>query len=298
MSHADLSRFEWRRAASLDELCALLAERGPAQPRPVLLGGGTDFMVESVLAPPRPLRSPLPLVIDVSRLAELRAIAWDGSLLRIGAAATYLEIRRHPAVRERAPLLERVTHEVGGPGIQARGTLGGNLGTASPAADGVAALAAFDPVVVVQSVRGARRIPMAELQTGYKQSTRAPDEVIVAIELRPPAAGSPWMWRKVAARRAQAIAKVSVAALAELGGGRARRFGLALGAVAPVTALMPRTRALVMGSALAELTREALERAVDADTSPIDDIRSTAAYRAHCARALVCAFLREIGAGV
>src|SRR5262249_10702825 len=161
--------------------------------------------------------------------------------LRIGAATTYLEMRRSAVVNEHAPLLERMGRDVGAIQIQARGTLGGNLATASPAADGVAALAAYDAVIVVRSVRGERRITMGELQTGYKRSTRAADEVIVAVEIALPKAGSPWCWRKVGARRAQAISKVALAGVAEVAGGRATRFGLGMASVAPVTALMSST---------------------------------------------------------
>ncbi|MBW2523420.1 MAG: FAD binding domain-containing protein, partial [Deltaproteobacteria bacterium] len=204
MSLADLDRLEMTRPASLSELCALVATRAEQAEPTVLLAGGTDYLVELKQAPPADPPRGLPLVADVGRLAELRGIDWDGRVLRIGAANTYAEIARDPIVHERLPLLERMTHDIGGPTIQARGTLGGNLATASPAADGVTAIAACDAVIVVQSVRGPRRIPFGELQTGYKQSTRRPEEVIVAVEIVPPPPGAPWVWRKVGARRAQA----------------------------------------------------------------------------------------------
>ena len=174
--------------------------------------------------------------------------------------------------------------------------MGGNLATASPAADGVAAIAAFETAIVVRSVRGQRRIPLDQLQTGYKQSTRRTDEVIVAVEIVPPPPNVRWLWRKVGARRAQAISKVALAAWAELDGGRVAQFGAAAASVAPVTALMPRTRALVSGSRLGSLAAHVVDEAVNADISPIDDLRSTRQYRAHCTRALVRTFLRDIDA--
>ncbi len=289
MSLADLPRYEMRHVPSLAVLCGLVHERAGDV---ALLAGGTDFMVEISQSGLRP--DPLPLVVDVSRLAELRGIDWDGERLRIGAAVTYLELQRHPVVCERAPLIARMTYDVGGPTIQARGTLGGNFATASPAADGVAAVAAYDPVIVVQSVRGERRIAMADLQTGYKQSSRARDEVIVAVELEPPAAGAPWVWRKVGARRAQAISKVAFAAVAEVDGGRATRFGCAMASVAPVTALLPATRALVLGRPLADIREADVDAAVRSDVAPIDDVRSTGAYRLHVAQALARAFVAEL----
>jgi CO/xanthine dehydrogenase FAD-binding subunit len=169
-----------------------------------------------------------PLVVDISRLGERRGIALAGDTLRVGAATTYLEMRRSELIRERAPLLERRGRDVGAVQIQARGTLGGNLTTASPAADGVAALAAFGATIVVQSVRGERRIPIGALQTGYKRSSRAADEVIVAVEIALPKAGSPWYWRKIGVRRAQAISKVALAGVAEVSGGRITRLGLGM----------------------------------------------------------------------
>ncbi|MDI3282293.1 FAD binding domain-containing protein [Polyangium sp. 15x6] len=298
MSLADLPLHDMRRAASLDALCGLVAERHARGEATVLLAGGTDWVVEQELKPPRPDADPLPLVVDVSRMAELRGITATRGLLRIGAATTYLEIRRHPAVIERAPLLAAMARELGAIQIQARGTLGGNLATASPAADGVAALAAYDAAIVVKSVRGERRIPFSALQTGYKQGSRAPDEVIVAVELALPPEGSPWLWRKVGTRRAQAISKVALAGIAVRSEDRVVRFGLGMASVAPVTATLLQTRALVLSRPLSDITADALDAAVLSDIAPIDDVRSTREYRKHAAKAVVRGFLRDLGAPV
>ncbi len=296
MSLADLPRFEMTRTGSLDALCAVVALRHEKGLATILYAGGTDWMVEQEMR--APLAEGPPLVVDIGRMGELRGIDLDGETLRIGAATTYLEIERSPLVQARAPMLVRMAKDVGAVQIQARGTLGGNLATASPAADGVAALAAYDATVVVKSARGERRIPMATLQTGYKKSTRAADEIIVAVELALPPAGSPWYWRKVGARRAQAISKVALAGVAVVDNGQVTRLGLGMVSVAPVTAQMPETRALALGSPLAQLTSEAIDRAVDADVAPIDDVRSTQEYRRHVARALTRDLLRQLGAPV
>jgi CO/xanthine dehydrogenase FAD-binding subunit len=298
VSLADLLTHELRRVEGLDALCELVAELTARGAQPVLLAGGTDWVVEQEMRPPLGPGEAQPVVVDVSRLAELRGIELAGDRLRVGAATTYLEMRRSRAILERAPLLERMGRDVGAVQIQARGTLGGNLATASPAADGVAALAAYDATIVVRSVRGERRIPIAELQTGYKRSTRAADEVIVAVEIDLPAPGSPWIWRKVGARRAQAISKVALAGVAEASAGKLTRLGLGMASVAPVTALLPGVRALALSRPLAELTAADVDAAVDRDVSPIDDVRSTRAYRAHCARAVTREFLRQLGAAV
>jgi CO/xanthine dehydrogenase FAD-binding subunit len=296
MSLADLSRFEMTRQGSLDALCAVVAERHAKGLTTILYAGGTDWMVEQEMR--APLAAEPPLVVDIGRLGELRGIDLAGDLLRIGAATTYLEIERSEVIQARAPMLVRMAKDVGAVQIQARGTLGGNLATASPAADGVAALAAYDAVVVVKSTRGERRIAMADLQTGYKKSTRAADEIIVAVELALPPAGSPWYWRKVGARRAQAISKVALAGVAVVEAGKASRIGFGMVSVAPVTARMPVTRALVIGKALAEITSEEIDQAVGEDVSPIDDVRSTQEYRLHVARALTRDLLRQLGARV
>lgn len=298
MSLADLRLFEMQRAPSLGALCALVSERHARGQATVLYAGGTDWMVEQEMRRPIAEGEAPHLVVDISRLEELRGIRAEGETLWIGAATTYLELRRSALVVERAPLLARMACDVGAIQIQARGTLGGNLATASPAGDGVAALAAFDASILVASARGARRIPMAELQTGYKRSTREADEVIVAVEIALPEKGSPWFWRKVGARRAQAISKVALAGVAEVREGRARRFGVGMVSVAPVTARMPATRALVLGKPLAEISASELDEAVGADVAPIDDVRSTGEYRLHGARAITRAFLRELGAPV
>ncbi|MBN4059090.1 FAD binding domain-containing protein [Endomicrobium sp. AH-315-J14] len=296
MTIQDLTRYQMRHVDDLTTLCELLASEEGSNPPAVMLAGGTDFVIEVNLR--EPSDEPVPLVVDISRMDELRGVDWDGKRLRIGAATTYLEIQRDSHVLEHAPLIERMTHDVGGPTIQARGTLGGNLATGSPAADGVAAIAPYDPEVVLQSVRGTRRVPMAALQTGYKQSTRAADEVIVAVEIVPLAPGSPWCWRKVGTRLAQAISKVALGGVAEVEDGTITRIGLAMASVGPVTELLPKTRALLLNQPVASIDGAALDAAVDSDVTPIDDIRSTGAYRAHCARAVVRGFVRDLGAAV
>lgn len=296
MSVTDLPRFDMVHPESLEDLCSLIHDERDRPGGVAMLAGGTDLMVEIVQKGSR--SGPLPLVVDISRMASLRGIRFDAGRLRIGGATTYLEIERSGLVQQHAPLLCRMGQDVGGPTIQARGTLGGNLATSSPAADGVAAIAAYDPVIVLRSVRGERQVPLAELQTGYKQSSRAVDEVIVAVECDTPPLGSPWIWRKVGTRLAQAISKVAIGGVAVVEEGRITRFGLALASVAPVTCLMSATRAYVLENGLSAVSTAGLDAAVERDVAPIDDIRSTRDYRVHCSRAVVRAFLRQLGASV
>lgn len=300
MAIADLELHDMWRPGSLDAAVTRLAERHAAGLKTVLLAGGTDWVVEQEIARAADPDAPRPLLIDVSTLADLRGIQLTGDTLRVGAAATYLEMRRHEHIGQgtrRAELLARMAQDLGALQIQARGTLGGNLATGSPAADGVTALAAYDAAVVLRSVRGERKVPMSDFQTGYKQSTRAPDEVIVAFEIDLPARYA-WYWRKVGTRRAQAISKVALSAVAVVESGRATRVGFGMASVAPVTALLRRTRDLVLATPLAELSAADVDAAVLSDISPIDDVRSTREYRAHCARILVKDFLRQLGARI
>ena len=293
MSVAGLALHPFAVPTSLDGALALLAARAARNEKTVLLAGGTDWFVERHVAPPETAGT-LPLVVDVSRLEALRGIALDGDTLRVGGATTYLEIRRDPRVAARCPLLSAMARDVGALQIQARGTLGGNLASGSPAADGVTALAALDATLLLRSVRGARRVPLASFYTGYRKSVLAADELIEAVEIALSPKGSPFVWRKVGTRQAQAISKVALAGLAVVEEGRCVRLGLGMASVAPTVALLPATRAFGLSHPLTQITDADVERAVLADVSPIDDVRSTAAYRRHVAVRLAQRFFEEL----
>ncbi len=303
MSVAGLPLHPFFTPRDLPEALGLLAERAGRKEKTVLLAGGTDWFVERHTAPPE-TEGTLPLVVDVSRLEGLRGISLDGGTLdghkldghklRVGGAVTYLELRRDARVAARCPLLAAMARDVGALQIQARGTLAGNLASGSPAADGVSALAALDATLLLRSVRGARHVPLAEFYSGYRKSVLAADELIEAIEIALPPAGSPFAWRKVGTRQAQAISKVALAGVAVVEDGRCTRLGLGMASVAPTVAFLPATRALGLSLPLAEITAAAISSAVLADVSPIDDIRSTAAYRRHVAARLVTRFFEEL----
>ena len=295
MNPAEIALYPFERPATLAELCRTLSARAGRKEKTVLLAGGTDWIVERGLAPPEN-PDDLPLVLDVSRLPELRSIQVAKERAAIGAAATFLEIRSHPVLLRRAPVLTAMAREVGAIQIQARGTLGGNLATASPAADGAAALMALEADVVLASLHGERRVPLTQFFTGYRATRRAEDEIIVRVEFILPRTGAHQAWRKVGTRAAQAISKVALAAVAEIERGRGVRAGLGMASVAPVTASLPTVRALALAPSLASVSDEELDAATRRDISPIDDIRSTAAYRSHVASALVKAFFRQLRA--
>jgi len=200
-------------------------------------------------------------------LTPLRRITLAGDILRIGALATYCALIRSRHVRKQLPMLVAAARQVGGAQIQNRGTLGGNIANGSPAGDTLPVLAAAEAIVVLQSVDGERRIPFTELYSGYREAVRRPDELIVAVEV-PPVEGEQW-FRKVGTRAAQSISKVVMAAV------RSGRPRIALGSVAPTVVRLPSTeQMLARGAGIDEAVRT-----LEGEIRPIDDLRSSAAYR-------------------
>jgi CO/xanthine dehydrogenase FAD-binding subunit len=188
---------------------------------------------------------------------------------------------RSRLVRRRVPMLVSAAREVGGRQIQNRGTLGGNVANGSPAGDTLPVLAAAEAIVVLRSAQGERRVPFREFYTGYRTCVRRPDELIVAFEI-PPVEGRQW-FRKVGTRAAQAISKVVMAAV------RGPRSRIALGSVAPtVIRLFRLEEALAAGAGMEDALR-----LLEKDIHPIDDLRSTEAYRRDVTANLLRRFWRE-----
>ena len=275
------------RPRTLDEACAILADHSKKGARAVLLAGGTDLVVETHLAEPKSTVPPPRTLVDVSSLPELAVIEVHGDVVRLGGGVTYLTLRNEPRLSQRFPLLSAMAKDVGALQIQARGTLAGNLATASPAADGVCALAAYRTTIGLRSVRGERTVFLDDFYTGYKRTLRADDEVIAWVELAVPKPPSRWYWRKVGTRLAQAISKVAVASVAELDGDVVRTIRFGVASVAATTALLPNVRRAIEGKPVAAVDLREVMAALDADIKPIDDVRSTGRYRMHVARALV-----------
>ena len=255
----------------------------------MVLAGGTDLMVNAnhKAAPAG--------ILDLWRLPGLGAIAATDGGIAIGAGATWLEVQRHPVIFERYRPLAEAAREIGALQIQARATLGGNVGTSSPVGDSLPVLLAFDAELELASVRGTRRVPYHEFCTGYRKTLLAPDELIVAAHLPAPdpTKRTRQAWRKVGTRRAQSISKVMGAARMELEDGLIQWARVALGAVADrpirVRAVEDAVRGLPLAQA-ADAARAAMRGAI----TPIDDIRSTAAYRREVAENLVAHFFSGI----
>jgi CO/xanthine dehydrogenase FAD-binding subunit len=244
-----------------------------ADPGLMPLAGCTDVYVALNAGAP-----PARRFLDLWRLDELRGIRLEHGTLSIGALSTYTELMASAHVRARLPMLAAAAREVGGRQIHNRGTLGGNIANASPAGDTLPVLLAADARVILKSVEGIRRVAFTDYYTGYRASVRRADELIVSIEV-PPVAGRQW-FRKVGTRAAQTISKVVLA------GVRAERPRLAIGSVAPtVVRLIDTEQALAAGASI-----EAAERIMQSEIAPIDDLRSTAAYRRRVAASLLAEF--------
>lgn len=261
-----------------------------AHPDYALLAGGTDLMV-GILHRPQPVG-----VIDLFGLSELCSISRRTSagqkVVRIGAGTTYAELLADAELCASFPLLAASVREIGATQIQARGTMGGNMGTSSPVGDTLPVLLALDARVELGSARGLRQVPYADYCTGYRQTAMAKDELIVAVELPLPAPEIQF-WRKVGTRKAQAISKVMVAASARREAGLLREVRIAMGAVADRPVRLRVVEGLCEGQAPSEALAETVRGAVADAIAPISDIRSTAPYRLLAAQNLAARFVLE-----
>jgi CO/xanthine dehydrogenase FAD-binding subunit len=251
-----------------------------ARPEALPIAGGTDVMVELNFDARRPAA-----LLDLTRVPELTGWAVEDGLIRLGAGVSYT--RLIDELGDLLPGLAMAARTVGSPQIRNRGTVGGNLGAASPAGDCHPPLLAGGATIEVASVRGTRTIPVAAFFTGVKQNALAPDELIAAV-LVPPAAG-PQQFSKIGTRNAMVIAVASFCISLDPAG---RTVGTGIGSAAPT----PRRAAAAerfLAGALDEgglwesradlgdgIVREFGER-VQAAADPVDDVRGTAAYRRH-----------------
>ncbi len=276
----------WVRARSLEEALETLAEGRRRGEVVTPVAGCTDWMVERHLGA---VTGPDGVYLDLTAIPELTAVEQttdtDGTpWIRLGAAVTYRTLRTHPVLTAKVPILGAMAMDVGAVQIQARGTLGGNLATASPAADGVPVLAALGALVSLARPDGTREVSIDEFYTAYKRTARRPDELITAVSFRVPPDTARWYWRKVGTRRAQSISKVALAGVAHrdsYGALQSVRFGMA--SVGPTVALLPSVRAMLTGRNPRDVSAAALTEAVLSDIAPITDVRSTEAYRRHVA---------------
>jgi CO/xanthine dehydrogenase FAD-binding subunit len=247
-----------------------------AHPGALPLWGGTDVMVDVNFGRSRP-----ETVLDLTRVRELAAWEEADGALRIGAGVTYATVIAE--LGDRLPGLARASRTVGSPQIRNRGTVGGNLGSSSPAGDALPPLFASGAEVELASERGTRRMPVAEFITGPKRNVLAEDELIAAVWIAP--AAGPQEFSKVGTRNAMVIAVCSFALSLDLG---ARTVGTCIGSAGPTPIRATEAEAFAAGEldwdARAPLDPAVLDRfgeLVAAAARPIDDVRGSAAYRRH-----------------
>ena len=252
---------------TLDEALAMKAEAPQALP----ILGGTDVMVALNFDRARPER-----VLNLNEVTELRGWSRENGSTRLGAGLTYTEVVRE--LGDLHPALAEASRTVGSPQIRNRGTIGGNLGTASPAGDALPPLLVEEAEVEVASIRGMRRLPVAEFLVGVKQNALSADELIVAVLVTP--TGEPQTFMKVGPRNAMVIAVCSLALVVDRERDEVRA---AFGSAAPVARLVR--------AALSDA--DSFPEVVAASATPIDDVRGTAAYRRHALRVLAARALER-----
>ncbi len=272
---------------------AVLAAAPPDSPaRPI--AGGTDLMV----ALTGELGEPPASIVDLWAIDALRGIAIDDGALSLGALTTYTDIRRSALCRQHVPALVEAAATIGAAQIQNRGTLGGNIANASPAGDTLPVLLAADASFVLGSERGEREVPAAAFWTGYRRTALAPDELVLRIRI-PLAPGRAMTFRKVGTRRAQSISKVVLAVAwrspADEPGAAWSDVRVALGSVAATPIRATAAEAALEGRPPTPETADLAAETLAGELAPIDDVRSTAAYRRLVAARLLHRTVREAG---
>lgn len=283
---SDVSQYEMIAPGSLDEvLTKMNSEPGKWTP----FAGGTDLMVlmESGKLGKKNF-------VSLWQLQELQGITYTDEAVTFGAMTTYGQLQRHPKVREYFPMLIQAAKETGGLAIQNRGTLGGNIANASPAADTPPGLLVYDAELELSSVNGARWIPYDGFHTGYKQMNLGEAELITKIRVPRPDPNATHYFKKVGTRRAQAISKVVFAGYGVMSEGKVKTLRVAVGSVAAVTLRCHKTEDFLAGKALTEDVVAEAVTMFGEEISPLDDVRSTARYRRQVGKNLLEDFLKSL----
>ncbi|MEI2689398.1 MAG: FAD binding domain-containing protein [Anaerolineae bacterium] len=275
---------------TLSEALALLSQHGE-QAR--VIAGGTDLIIELERGVRRQQ-----VLIDITRIPGLDSIGASGEEFTLGPLVTHNDVVASPLLVEQAFPLAQASWEVGAPQIRNRGTVAGNLITASPANDTITPLWALDGAVTLASAqRGERRLPFDQFFLGVRRTAMQPDEMLVAIHLRALPAHARGAFIKLGLRRAQAISLVNAAAVLDFDGDTVARARITLGAVAPTIVRAEAAEASLLGQPLSDAAiAQAAELAAQA-ARPIDDLRASAGYRRAMARVLVERALRQLRSG-
>ena len=255
------------------------------------IAGGTDLMVLFEAG-----KLPFRKLLNIWNLPELKGIEVHPESITLGALTTYTQIRAHELLAKEFPLLALAASWTGGIATQNRGTLGGNIANASPAADSPPALLVYDAQLELISASGVSWVPYAKFHTGYKRMVLRSDELLGRIRLPRTTEGHHHYARKVGTRKAQAISKVCMAGLARMAGRTVTDIRIALGSVAPTVLRCHQAEAAVRGHEITPETIAAAQTAIANESAPIDDIRSTARYRQQVTMNLLGEFLGGLAA--
>ena len=278
-----MRRFEFNSPKSLGEALRFLSERGD---RTKIVAGGTDLI-------PR-LRegvSPSDFVLNVLEIGELNGIREADQVLHLGATTTHTQIAESPVLQRNCFALTQAAASVGGPLVRNRGTIGGNIANASPAADLACALLALEAEAVLRSEKRIRVVPLGDFFIGPGETTINPDELLIEVSIRPPRGKC--VFRKLGRRQAMSLSIVNAAVCLEMEGKICRKSRIALGSVAPTPIRCPEAEMMLANKEISpELVSKCAEEALRA-SKPIDDQRAKAWYRIEAGAVLLRRALTE-----
>jgi CO/xanthine dehydrogenase FAD-binding subunit len=283
---SNVAAYELVAPTSLDAVLQILAD-SPHRYTPI--AGGTELMVGLGAG-----RLQAKKLISLWNLEELRFIEVTPDAIIIGAGTTFTDIRKHSVIAEEFSILSQAASWTGSIANQNRGTIGGNIVNASPAADSPPALLAYEAKLTLISTRGTRAIPYRDFHLAYKETALEPDELLHSIVISRNLRGYKSYIRKVGPRNAQAISKVAIAALARMNDGYIEDIRIGAASLREYPTRLTVTEQSLVGKAVTPATIAAARAAVLSEARPIDDIRSTAKYRATVAANLLEEFLRTL----
>jgi CO/xanthine dehydrogenase FAD-binding subunit len=283
---SNVTQYDLIAPTSLDAILQILT----SSPDPYTpIAGGTELMVALGAGRLQPKR-----LISLWNLPELRFIQVTPDAVIIGAGATFTDLRRNPTITKELSLLSQAASWTGSIANQNRGTLGGNIVNASPAADSPPALLAYDATLQLISTRGIRTMPYRDFHLAYKKTALAPDELLHSVIVSRNLKGYKTYIRKVGTRNAQAISKVALAAVARTNNGIIEDIRIGAASLRETPARLTATEQSLLNQSITAETIAAARAAILSETLPIDDIRSTAKYRAAVAANLLEEFLRTL----
>jgi CO/xanthine dehydrogenase FAD-binding subunit len=283
---SNVNEYELTAPNSLDAVLQVLAD-SPDRYTPI--AGGTELMVALGAGRLQPKK-----LISLWNLKELRFIEVTPDSVILGAATTFTDIRKHPVIAAEFSILAQAASWTGSIANQNRGTIGGNIVNASPAADSPPALLAYDAVITMVSTRGIRTLPYRDFHFSYKKTALGPDELLYSITLSRNVTGYKTYIRKVGTRNAQAISKVAIAVVAQTNRGIIETIRIGAASLRETPTRLVTTEQSLLNQPITPATIAAARVAILSETIPIDDIRSTARYRSAVAANLLEEFLHSL----